>query len=92
MKNWLLLCMILLAAVETKAWWDPGHLVTAMIAYENLDEEARARVDELTRVLQRDYPYVNHFITTGPWPDDLKASNSSRSHRPTVSLPRVRRS
>lgn len=73
MKNWLLLCMILLASGETKAWWDPGHLVTAMIAYENLDEAVRARVDELTRVLQRDYPYVNHFITTGPWPDDLKA-------------------
>jgi hypothetical protein len=44
-----------------------------MIAYMNLDESAKTRVDELTGVLQRDYPYMNHFITTGPWPDDLKA-------------------
>lgn len=55
------------------AWWDAGHLITAMIAYQNLDAPVRARVDALTLELQRDYPFVNHFIATGPWPDDLKA-------------------
>ncbi len=55
------------------AWWDPGHMVTAMIAYLQLDDQARVRVDELTKVLERDYPAVNHFVVTGPWPDDLKA-------------------
>jgi hypothetical protein len=44
-----------------------------MIAYENLTPEAKKEVDKLTKQLQRDYPYINHFITTGPWPDDLKA-------------------
>lgn len=62
-----------MSTLNARAWWDPGHLVVAMIAYEHLDETARARVEELTGVLQRDYPYLNHFITTGPWPDDLKA-------------------
>ncbi|MBK9492788.1 MAG: hypothetical protein IPO07_31425 [Haliscomenobacter sp.] len=48
-------------------------MVTAMIAYLNLNKTARAKVDSLTAVLRRDYPQVNHFIVTGPWPDDLKA-------------------
>jgi hypothetical protein len=55
------------------AWWDAGHLAAAMIAYERLTPAARAKVDALTQVLERDYPQVNHFIALGPWPDDLKA-------------------
>ena len=69
----LTLLLLFTSTIQLKAWWDPGHLVVAMIAYENLDPIAKKRVDELTKQLQRDYPYINHFITTGPWPDDLKA-------------------
>ncbi len=72
MKPFLIMLGLLLAA-PLRAWWDPGHLVVAMIAYAQLDEQARERVDALTRVLERDYPYVNHFMVTGAWPDDLKA-------------------
>jgi hypothetical protein len=56
-----------------KAWWDAGHLVTALIAYMNLNDKAKARVDELTTVLHRDYDHLNHFITLSAWPDDIKA-------------------
>ncbi len=74
MKKLLPLFIFLFSSIAPlAAWWDPGHLVTAMIAYENLSPEAKKRVDELAKTLQRDYPYVNHFIATGPWPDDLKA-------------------
>ncbi len=75
MKKTILFTFLLSFTINLslKAWWDPGHLVTAMIAYENLTPEAKKQVDALTKQLQRDYPYVNHFITTGPWPDDLKA-------------------
>lgn len=72
MKKFQVLLIASLYCIQLNAWWDPGHFVTAMIAYLNLNEEAKARVDALTEVLQRDYPYMNHFITTGPWPDDLK--------------------
>jgi S1/P1 Nuclease len=68
----LLLAFTLLSS-RVQAWWDAGHMVTAMIAYLQLNDKARARVDELTKTLARDYPQVNHFIVTGPWPDDLKA-------------------
>ena len=79
MKNKIILicCLLLTINLSVKAWWDAGHMVTAMIAYENLTPEARKQVDELTKQLNRDYPYVNHFITTGPWPDDLKAEGIS---------------
>ena len=73
MKKAVLLLPTLFYALSATAWWDHGHLVTAMIAYEMLEESAWKRVDELTLLLKRDYPYLNHFVTTGPWPDDLKA-------------------
>jgi hypothetical protein len=69
----IILSIALLNGFALQAWWDPGHLLTAMIAYMNLDETARARVDALTENLGRDYPYVNHFIVAAAWPDDLKA-------------------
>jgi len=73
MKRTIIAAIALLYSLNLSAWWDPGHLVTAMIAYMQLDETARERVDELTKTLERDYPAVNHFIVTGAWPDDLKA-------------------
>lgn len=72
MKKLILLSFTLLLSLNAKAWWDPGHLVVAMIAYMNLDKEAKKEVDRLTKVIERDYPYINHFITMGGWPDDLK--------------------
>lgn len=72
MRKAILLTFALLYGINLSAWWDPGHLVTAMIAYMNLEEPARQKVDSLTQTLARDYEYVNHFIVTGAWPDDLK--------------------
>jgi hypothetical protein len=73
MKKICFLLILMLGGIQAKAWWDHGHMVTAMIAYLNLNKTARAKVDSLTAVLARDYPQVNHFIATGPWPDDIKA-------------------
>ncbi len=73
MRKSLLALFFLLGGFSAQAWWDPGHMVTAMIAYLNLDPPVRAKVDALVATLQRDYPQVNHFIALGPWPDDLKA-------------------
>lgn len=73
MKKILLLSFALFIGFNAKAWWDPGHLVTAMIAYKHLNKNAKKEVDRLTQIIQRDYPYSNHFITLATWPDDLKA-------------------
>jgi len=71
-KAFILLTFLLWVAKPVSGWWDPGHMVVAMIAYLNLNEPARAEVDRLTAILEKDYAQVNHFIVTGPWPDDLK--------------------
>lgn len=73
LKKITLTVAAVLICFNLKAWWDPGHLVVAMIAYLQLDDQAKQEVDDLVKVLERDYPYVNHFAATGPWPDDLKA-------------------
>lgn len=73
MKKLILLLSFIIFSLNAKAWWDPGHLLVAMIAYMELDKTAKKKVDNLTKLMQRDYPYINHFITLGGWPDDLKA-------------------
>ena len=73
MKKIFSLLLALTFCVQLHAWWDAGHLVVAMIAYRQLDDKVKEKVDELVAVLQRDYPHVNHFAAMGPWPDDLKA-------------------
>lgn len=73
MKKLYVLIFSIFFSLNAKSWWDPGHLVTAMIAYHHLNPTAKKKVDELTQMMKRDYPYVNHFAATSTWPDDVKA-------------------
>ncbi len=73
MKKNLLLLAFLSFSLQLKAWWDPGHLVTAMIAYKLLDKDVQKKVDKFVKILRRDYKYINHFVALAAWPDDLKA-------------------
>ncbi|MEM7037230.1 MAG: S1/P1 nuclease [Bacteroidota bacterium] len=67
----LLLCLNV--PLLTKAWWDPGHMVTAQIAYQNLDKSVRQKADDLIDVLKKAYPYTSNFVEASCWPDDLKS-------------------
>jgi hypothetical protein len=73
MKKIIFLTISLFLCLNVQAWWSPGHMVTAMIAYKNLNKNAKAQVDRLTKILQRDYPYTNHITAMSTWADDLKA-------------------
>ncbi|MEM0994410.1 MAG: S1/P1 nuclease [Bacteroidota bacterium] len=73
MKKLLLILLICLSTLTTRAWWDAGHLAVAVIAYENLDEDVKRQVNELVKYLERDYPYTNNFAALATWPDDLKS-------------------
>jgi hypothetical protein len=70
----LLVLLVCFSAAQPtlKAWWDPGHMVVAMIAYENLTPYAKQQVDEHVQWIQRDYPYINNFVALATWADDLK--------------------
>ncbi|MFJ1267997.1 S1/P1 nuclease [Legionella lytica] len=50
------------------AWWDSGHRLVALIAYNNLDSESQIKFNELTETLRRDYPKAN----LATWPDAIR--------------------
>lgn len=61
----------LLMSVPAFAWGDPGHMVVAQIAYDNLNETAKARVDELApQVTFGSDTYT--FVTLACWMDDIR--------------------
>ncbi|MEM1327044.1 MAG: S1/P1 nuclease [Bacteroidota bacterium] len=68
----LVICCWLMSQAQLKSWWDPGHMVIAMIAYENLAPHAKQQVDAHVKWIERDYPYINHFVALSTWADDLK--------------------
>ncbi|MEM9887319.1 MAG: S1/P1 nuclease [Bacteroidota bacterium] len=73
MKKILLIAVTCIFSLSAQAWWDAGHLITAVIAYKNLNKKAKAQVDDLVQYLERDYPYTNNFAALSTWPDDLKS-------------------
>ena len=73
MKKFYLLLLSVCLCLPAKSWWDPGHMLTALIAYENLNPNAKKQVDKLIKKLSEDYPYSNNFVSAATWPDDIKA-------------------
>jgi len=53
------------------AWGDPGHMAVAQIAYDNLNQTARARVDQLARQVAFQNNTYN-FVTLSCWMDDIR--------------------
>lgn len=71
----LALALLLLAPADALAWDEAGHVIVSTVAYARLNPAAKARVDQLSRVL--------HFCgktydgtTLGAWMDDLKADTT----------------
>jgi hypothetical protein len=66
-----------------RAWWDEGHMQIAAIAYKNLTDPVKDRVDTLLR-LNKDYPKRTAgapdeatarqwaFVHAATWADDIK--------------------
>jgi S1/P1 nuclease len=61
--------------VNATAWDGTGHMLVAQIAYNRLNDKARARVDELAAQLKRNgVPY--NAVNIACWPDDIKSRDS----------------
>ncbi|WP_133135579.1 S1/P1 nuclease [Legionella rowbothamii] len=65
----LLGCFV--CSFNTFAWWDSGHRLVALIAYNNLDSESQRKFNELTQTLRRDYPKAN----LATWPDAIRKNS-----------------
>ncbi len=73
--------LIALAALLNATAWDgTGHMLVAQIAYNRLNDKARARVDELAAQLKRNgVPY--NGVTIACWPDDIKSRDSDSPYQ-----------
>jgi hypothetical protein len=73
----VLLLFFLLGAVQppqAKAWGAEGHMVTAQIAYNNLDPAVKSRCDSLIAVpLTYSSTNSSNFVTAACWADDFKS-------------------
>src|SRR6476646_4759138 len=54
------------------AWNSPGHIIVALIAYDQLDPATRAKAMELLRAHPR---FDDHFLST--MPREVKQSNET---------------
>ena len=72
--------MALTAALNARAWDGSGHMLVAQVAYDRLNDKARAHVDELAAKLHKgDTPY--NAINIACWADDIKGPASDPQFR-----------
>ncbi|MEM7355125.1 MAG: S1/P1 nuclease, partial [Acidobacteriota bacterium] len=67
----LMIVAWLSAPAATLAWRSTGHMVTAQIAYDELEATARREVDRLVAVFSEHSPY-DDAVTASLWADHLK--------------------
>lgn len=60
------------------AWHDSGHMAVAMIAYDGLTPQVKARVDTLLKVGA--LPRSADFVTAACWADDIKSDKDREWH------------
>lgn len=58
-------------AAPAFAWEDPGHLVVAQIAFDNLNDTAKTRVNQLAQQVTFGNNTYN-FVTLACWMDDIR--------------------
>ncbi|BBO24009.1 MAG TPA: S1/P1 nuclease [Fimbriimonadaceae bacterium] len=66
------------AACGAFAWHDSGHMAVAMIAYDGLTPQVKARVDALLKVGA--LPRSADFVTAACWADDAKSDKDREWH------------
>ncbi len=72
--------MAITTTLNASAWDGTGHMLIAQVAYDRLNDKARARVDELAAKLHKgDAPY--NAINIACWADDIKGPASDPQFR-----------
>lgn len=54
------------------AWDGTGHRLIAQIAYDRLTPSAQAKVDQMTGLLDENYPAPSRFLYASTWPDRIR--------------------
>jgi hypothetical protein len=74
------LLLVVAATLNARAWDGTGHMLVAQVAYDRLNDKARARVDELATKLHKGDGVYN-AINIACWPDDIKGPASDPQFR-----------
>ena len=64
--------LVVLPATTATAWGPTGHMIVAQIAYDRLNPDARAKVDELISVFGDIPPKMDSFVSCATWMDEIK--------------------
>lgn len=68
-------CLVLILLVlpfKAFCWDSTGHKVIAQIAYDHLRSAAKVKVDQLTQLLDPNYPPYSRFLFSSAWADQLR--------------------
>ncbi|HVM59615.1 MAG TPA: S1/P1 nuclease [Verrucomicrobiae bacterium] len=72
--------MLMAATLSGRAWDGTGHMLVGQIAYDRLNDKAKARVTELAAQIQKDgVPY--NAVNICCWADDIKARDADTPFR-----------
>ncbi|MBU0745079.1 MAG: S1/P1 nuclease [Gammaproteobacteria bacterium] len=72
------------------SWWDQGHMTVAQIAYERLNEDVKAQVDELIPMFGNSFPPFETFvdqITQENFYKDIQTQINELIKIPSASFP-----
>ena len=62
---------LMLVSLSSQAWHQVGHRVVAAIAYKQLNEQTKSKVNDLISSIKPIYPEYADFIMSASWPDLL---------------------
>lgn len=73
---------LVLLLVSAQAWWDKGHMLVSLIAYNHLTDTQRTTPrDNLNKLVEALNPFTdgksNTFAEAAVWADDIKSYGAS---------------
>jgi hypothetical protein len=72
--------VMIAATFSARAWDGTGHMLVAQVAYDRLNDKAKAHVTELAAKIQKDgVPY--NAVNIACWADDIKARDADTPFR-----------
>ncbi|MEI6242755.1 MAG: S1/P1 nuclease [Chlamydiota bacterium] len=71
MKRFFICFLFLFSSLWS--WWDFEHMTIAKIAYDDLNNNEKQKVNKMIHSLDEFYPNMNTFISASVWADEMAA-------------------
>lgn len=77
----ILFILFIFFAPACFAWDSSGHRLIAQIAYERLTPAAQKKVDQMTGLLDENFPAQSRFLYASTWPDRIRGDDVNAFNR-----------